>query len=433
MQALQVSQALSPALLRARALLATWAADARRLPPHDLLDRIVAQGGLRARYAAAVPPELRAAALGHLDALLALSLELDGGRYATPYKLVRALRRRPLCVKARTDAQAVQLLTIHGAKGLEAPIVFVMDADSVNERGENATALIDWPAEQDHPTCFAFVASEAQVPPSLAEAMERERFARAREELNGLYVAMTRAREQLVFSATSPHRRGSERSWWQRLGDDVPDVESWAEDALPAHMSAARIGTEPVLLPELPVLPRPGGAPAEAEVPSPSRDRAAGTARVGEAVHRALEWLTARADPITGWRDAVAAAALAFKLDGAQRAHAELVVGQVLSSPAFRPFLPGDHLRWAGNEVPMAHAGQVLRIDRLVQLAGERGSLWWVLDYKLDHAPHELAAYREQLARYREAVRQAVAGAEPQAQVRAAFVTGRGEVIEPDL
>ena len=162
-------------------------------------------------------------------------------------------------------------------------------------------------------------------------------------------------------------------------------------------------------------------------------DRDAGTARVGEAVHRALEWLTARADPTAGWREAVATAAQAFGLDAAQRGHAELVVGQVLSHPEFRRFLPGDHLRWAGNEVPMTHAGQVLRIDRLVQLAGAQGSQWWVLDYKLDHAPHELTAYREQLARYREAVRQAVAGAEPQAEVRAAFVTGRGEVIEPDL
>ena len=30
--------------------------------------------------------------------------------------------------------------------------------------------------------------------------------ARRREELNGLYVAMSRARERLVFSATEPHR-----------------------------------------------------------------------------------------------------------------------------------------------------------------------------------------------------------------------------------
>ncbi|PPE70852.1 UvrD-helicase domain-containing protein [Caldimonas thermodepolymerans] len=419
-------EALSPALQRARRLLAAWREDALRLPPHDLLDRIVAQGELRARYAAAVPAELRSAALAHLDALLALALELDGGRYATPYKLVRALRRRPLSVKSRTDAQAVQLLTVHGAKGLEAPVVFIMDTDSASDRPERTTALIDWPAEAACPDCFAFIASEARVPPSLAAVLEHERQARAREELNGLYVAMTRAREQLVFSATAPHRRPSERTWWERIGE-VPGVVRWEGEPEPAPAAAAGPGAAaPLVLCELPALPR------AAEAVAPSVPQAATTARVGEAVHRALEWLTARPDPLDGWRETVAAAARAFGLDDSQRAHAEHVVARVLTSDAFRPFLAGERLRWAGNEVPLAHGGQVLRVDRLVQLADGEGCQWWVLDYKLDHAPHELAAYREQLARYREAVREALAGREPhaQVQVRAAFVTGRGEVIE---
>jgi ATP-dependent helicase/nuclease subunit A len=66
----------------------------------------------------------------------------------------------------------------------------------------------------------------------------------------------------------------------------------------------------------------------------------------------------------------------------------------------------------------------VLRIDRLVQL----DDVWWVLDYKLNHAPHELQGYREQLLRYRDAVRQLQAGA----TVRCAFVTGTGAIIEID-
>lgn len=424
----------SPALLRARGLLARWAEDARRLPPHDLLDRIVHQGELHARYAAAVPAELRAAALAHLDALLALALELDGGRYATPYRLVRALRRRPLAVKARTDAQAVQLLTIHGAKGLEAPVVFIMDTDTANDRGETATALIDWPAHASHPTCFAFMASERQAPPSLQGVLERERFARSREELNGLYVAMTRAREQLVFSATCPHKRSSERTWWDRYTKDAPGVEGWPGDEHGAAVEGAGSSvSEPIRLSALPRLHRPGGAsarggagparPPEHELRVPVD----GAARVGEAVHKALEWLTARPDPRLRWQDSVLAAARAFGLDTAQRAHAERVVGDVLHSASFGAFLDAARIRWAGNEVTVALDGQVLRIDRLVHLAGPQADEWWVLDYKLEHSPQELGSYREQLERYRQAVQQALAVG---ARVRAAFVTGQGEVVE---
>ncbi|AKJ28928.1 UvrD-helicase domain-containing protein [Caldimonas brevitalea] len=426
------SESLSPALRRARALLAAWAEDARALPPHDLLDRILHQGELRPRYAAALPPELRGAALAHLDALMALSLELDSGRYATPYKLVRALRRRPLAVGARTDLQAVQLLTIHGAKGLEADAVFVVDADTPAERSETATVLVDWPAEAPWPTCFAFVASERQIAPSLQGVMERERQARAREELNGLYVAMTRARQRLVFSATQPHLRGVERSWWQRLCEDAPQLEhQTADDTAEADGSlSARDPALPVTLRDLPPLQRPG-APAEGA--QGERGRAARndrTARIGEAVHRALEWLTDPARTPGPPPQAVASAARTFGLDAAQQAQALDAVRGILASPAFQRFVvPGDTLRWAGNEVPLAHEGQLLRIDRLVQLGSPDGDQWWVLDYKLEHAPEQLPAYREQLERYRRAVAQAIGDGDT-TRVRAAFVTGQGDVIE---
>jgi ATP-dependent helicase/nuclease subunit A len=49
-----------------------------------------------------------------------------------------------------------------------------------------------------------------------------------------------------------------------------------------------------------------------------------------------------------------------------------------------------------------------------------------VLDYKLQHAPQELAAYRDQLARYRAAVQ----AAQPGEEVRAAFITGAGRLVE---
>ena len=54
------------------------------------------------------------------------------------------------------------------------------------------------------------------------------------------------------------------------------------------------------------------------------------------------------------------------------------------------------------------------------------GPVWWVLDYKLSHAPEELDAHRAQLLRYRAAV----ARAQPGEEVRCAFVTGAGRVVE---
>lgn len=424
---------LTPALARARKLLTDWAGLATWLPPHDLIDRIISEGDLRARFAAAVPPQMRLAALSHLDALLSLSLQLDGGRYSTPYRFVRALRKRDLTMPARAEPDAVQLLTIHGAKGLEAKVVFVMDADtearsSSTDRNDGNTVLIDWPAEDPHPRCFAFVASEGDVPPSLRITMEKERAARGREELNGLYVAMSRAREMLYFSSTEPHRRGSEATWWQRVTqpeDTVVVPIGLADLAISKAPPAATrpgtaVGAATAVISEIPLVEREVVAPraGAGETGNPM------TARVGEAVHRSLEWLTGQPDLDV---DAIlSATASAHQLDANGRAHASSAVRAILNSSAFQPFMVGAGVRWAGNEVEIAHRGQLHRIDRLVLREDGSEPEWWVLDYKIEHTPQDIPEYREQLAGYRAAVQDT----EPGTKVRAAFVTGQGEVVE---
>ena len=76
--------------------------------------------------------------------------------------------------------------------------------------------------------------------------------------------------------------------------------------------------------------------------------------------------------------------------------------------------------------MPVSEGGELLRIDRLVQLDAVGGPVWWVLDYKLQHAPQQLDAYRAQLLRYRAAVRRV----QPGESVRCAFLTGAGLVVE---
>ncbi|WP_428425209.1 UvrD-helicase domain-containing protein [Methylibium sp.] len=407
----------SAALDRARALWPGWAQAAASLPPHDLLDRIVAEGEVRERYAAVVPPAGRALVLAAIDALLAQSLLLDGARHATPYNFVRALKRRRVLLPPQSAADAVQLLTIHGAKGLEARAVFVIDTTPEPTRSETATLLIDWPADAAHPSCCAFVASESRCPPSLRGLMAAEQAGRAREELNALYVAMTRAREQLVLSATAPFRAPGGRSAWQRLADAgaasrTPVVAADAD----AATGAASTGTGVTLL----GLPRVSGwEPITADTPENDSSEAA---RLGRAVHRVLEWLPEAA----ALDAAAAAAALEFALPAGAAARVAALAAVVLGSPACARFFDRSALQWSGNEVAIAWRGAALRIDRLVALRTPGGPEWWVLDYKLQHAPQAIEAYREQLAGYRDAVQ----ALQPGEAVRAAFITGAGAVIE---
>jgi ATP-dependent helicase/nuclease subunit A len=403
-------------LQRARQLLARWRDAARELPPHDLLDRIVAEGDLLARLAAAVPPARRAAAQQAVEAVLAQSLELDGGRYATPYGFVRALRRRALKATPPVQPDAVQLLTVHGAKGLEARVVFVMDAEPEAQHHETATLLVDWPVESTAPRRCAFVYSESRCPPSLAGVLTQERAAREREELNGLYVAITRAKQSVVFSRVQPHRGAAQPSWWHRVQAVLrPWTPATARAPLPADAVAR--------LRELPAL-----AMGEPRAAAARGDDA--TARLGQAVHRVLEWACGpaghRASQVQ-WGPLAAAAVAEFALPADAADEVQRLARAMLTSPAAAGFFGDPSIEWAGNEVPVSVDGESLRIDRLVARREADGRrVWWVLDYKLQHRPQDLAGYREQMRRYRDALRRA----QPGDAVRCAFVTGAGEVLE---
>ncbi|MFL6664375.1 MAG: UvrD-helicase domain-containing protein, partial [Rhizobacter sp.] len=261
-RALRDLEAPSPALRRARELLARWRAAAQQLPPHDLLDVVVAEGDVRQRLAAAVPAERRTAALAAVDALLHQALTLDGARYVTPYNFVRALKRRAIKVPAALQPGAVQLLTVHGAKGLEAEVVFIVDSDPESKPVETATVLIDWPVESPHPMRCAFLYATSRCPPVLQPVLQREVAAREREEQNGLYVAMTRAKSRLVFSATEP-RAASDRapSWWDRV---QPWVQPWQGAAAEGRDAPATTRPDAALA-VLPMLRRaPPAAPKAA-------------------------------------------------------------------------------------------------------------------------------------------------------------------------
>ncbi len=441
---LSAAQLPSPALQQAQALMQGWLEVADVLPPHDLLDRIVHQADVLARLAAAVPPARCVAALHAVHALLAAALSQQGGRYLSLYGFVRALRSGAVRAHASAPAAAVQLLTVHGAKGLEARAVVVADADPEARPPGRGVVLVEWAVEDAAPSRVAFLHSESRIPKSLEGLWRRETEAAAREELNGLYVAMTRAREWLVFSRTEAHRAASGRSWWQRVGTST---ERWTPDAMVAagsvpnavHTSAPLPAAVPAAA-QVPVLPTLRWQ-AQAVPPKVAADVAA--ARLGQAVHRVLEWAGRPGLP-AGALDLAAAgraAAAEFSLPPAAALRVPQIAGQILASPACARFFGGAALRWAGTEVPVASQGESLRIDRLVALAeagagdpsgaggpgGEGARLtWWVLDYKLHATPAEMPAYREQLQRYVAAVQ----ALQPGDRVRGAFITGRGELVE---
>jgi ATP-dependent helicase/nuclease subunit A len=398
------------------------------LPPHDALAAIYQHAQVIERCMAAAPAAQRTSVAHNLQALLAAALDADGGRFLTPYAWVRALKSGSVRAPAASglNPAAVQLLTVHGAKGLEAHTVLMLDTNAAAEKARSMDVLIDWPAEQGAPTTFAFLASESAPPVCVQSALQHEQAARAREETNALYVAMTRAQHTLALSAHAV-RSPDPASPWQRLEALGEQLAVPTVDVAPAALacSSSESVEEHFYIQKMPLAQwNIARAAIKSIVPDPAEaapEQAADSlaSRIGQCMHRLLELYT----PGFDMASAVRSVGLQFQLDAAQAAQA-LALAQRITAGEAAWLWDSAQVDWQANEVELVHGGELLRIDRLVRHRASQ--VWWVLDYKSSAAPQRQLALREQLGRYAEALRASTPGA----AVRAAFVTGDGRVVE---
>ena len=449
---LQNSEHLRQEIRRLGAKLELWKSWIDSLPPHDALDAIFHDGDVLARYASAAPETRREGVLANLNALLSAALDIDQARYLTPYAFVRAMKAGLSAANSdgesdmadvtqtvkspmTSDDSAIRLLTIHGAKGLEADVVIILDADATPTPAASMRVLVDWPGETATPTSFVFLASESRPAPSAAAAFDIEKQARLREELNAFYVAMTRAREQLVISSSQP-RNSNVESWWQRMQAvaEPAEINSLSEvDSEIEFKTDISADIELLVLPSL--------KNTENTLNKASNTNLAGVSiaydaienvvnlggealvkeaneslesRLGQAMHRLLQ----RVD-----LTAVDAVALEFSLSSQEAEQAAQMAQRVMAGEGAWAW-DNTLLSWQGNEIELTAQGKLLRLDRLVRRkdTGE----WWVLDYKSESQPQNKPELVAQMRAYVAAVQACYAGE----AVKAAFLTATGKLIE---
>lgn len=410
------AQAQAPAAVRrAAALLEGWVGEAGWLPAHDLLDRIYHQGEVEARYAAAAPAHLRAGVLANLRALPALSLKSSSGRYPSLPRFLDELRawRDKAGDEAPDEPPAaagdtVRLLTIHAAKGLEAPIVFLIKADETGCGEDPYGVVLDWPADAARPRHYSLHGPRDWRGPARDALFAQERALTERERLNLLYVAMTRARQVLVVSG---------------LEEAKPD--SWLELARQGLARADLTGLPAIEMCAPGAVATPAGETARTAAPLPPvgtrREPATEEAEWGVRVHRYLELAC------KGWEEAAIERDLGCPAADFQRIrdHARAL----LQAPHLRRFFDPRRYRAARDELTFVdRGGELRRIDRLVEFENEV----WVLDYKTGGLTEPDPARRaephlEQLATYRRAVTDLY----PDRPVRAALIFADGVLYEP--
>ena len=174
----------------ARAFVPTWLARVDRVPPSELLEQILEDTA----YAFELGGARRLQAWENIKKMRGLVRRLQNRGYATLARVAEHLDSLGAGDESNAVLEAVDavnLMTVHASKGLEFPIVFVVNlARGATGPPRPVRVLVDGEAES------------VSVGPFASEMEEADREQDKHETRRLLYVAMTRARDRLYLSSS---------------------------------------------------------------------------------------------------------------------------------------------------------------------------------------------------------------------------------------
>jgi len=208
-----------------------WTNLSQSLPIHDFLDYIYHDISIYSQYENKIPEHYVYRVHANLKQFLSLALEIDSGRYPSLGRFIAKLKLMHQNDNSPDEALqihpqgAVRILTIHGAKGLESPIVFLADTATNRSKAQKPyEPLINWPADSNKPTDFLVCPSKKQYTDHISTLVKSKQQSSLTEDSNLLYVALTRAKQGIVISG-SVNKQLSKLSWYDLIKKSLDSVD----------------------------------------------------------------------------------------------------------------------------------------------------------------------------------------------------------------
>lgn len=417
-----------PHWTEAHAVLSDWLAMADYVTPARFLE-VILSGPLDGRRK--LLRRLGEAARDPIEELVASALAFEQEEIASLDRFLAWFGQGQVEVKRDPSApsNAVRVMTVHGAKGLEAPLVLLADATHDPEKVGGPSSIFDVPLPGVGKIPMIRPRKD-ECAPIFRALIEGAKVADQEEHWRLAYVGLTRAAERLVVAGVKPKRDVPPMSWhaavgraMQTLGAAAVEVDGWgsslvwaAEGTPKGAVKSGKSPLEPIALPEW--LRQP--APPEARPPRPlapsqiAEDRDVApppspdmreAARRGTLLHSLFERL-----PGVPLSDRLQLALLWLERAGVEQpARQEIAEAacSVIADPAFADLFSPDALA----EAPIA---ATLPDGRVVAGAVDRlcigPDLVRVIDFKTGRGvPADLAgvpkAHRAQMEAYAEALK----------------------------
>ena len=158
-----------------------------------------------------------------LEEFLTICLSYERTQPGTLYHFIKWFITGASEIKRDMDATAgVRIATVHGSKGLEAPVIFLIDtvrtpdADAVLPIPENEIPIAKRAKEHNIPNAWIWSprGTESARRTIALDAAKQDDIA---EYYRLLYVAMTRARDRLYIYGHTPYKNAPEIAWHTQL------------------------------------------------------------------------------------------------------------------------------------------------------------------------------------------------------------------------
>ena len=255
-QALQARRAEQPDWAAAWTLFEALRAQVDFTTPYALLAELLGVHGGRAKLLRRLGEE----AAEPIDELLAEALAHGRREAASLQTFVHQLRRGGMLIKRQSDAGGggaggpggglVRIMTVHGAKGLQAPIIILPDTTEIPRQQQKQTLFWLRQSQQQPGLAVPVFCPRASLRSQAVEAARQDEQRSALAEYNRLlYVALTRAEDELIICGAAARRALPPESWYatvqagfQRLPGAVRDGENTVLRAPQAALQADRTG-----------------------------------------------------------------------------------------------------------------------------------------------------------------------------------------------
>ncbi|MCP4184395.1 MAG: UvrD-helicase domain-containing protein, partial [Hyphomicrobiales bacterium] len=198
------------------------------LPPHEFFSEILSSNSGRKKFKSRLGDEVDDV----LDAFMLESLNHSNNGGTGLQEFIHVLETSAPDIKRELDLQKdeIRVMTVHSAKGLEAPIIFLVDpgAPAFSSHHRPSVLRIDCNA-----TTPAFLWQPGKDDGSeLTAAIQAQFQQKAEEEYRRLlYVAMTRAEDKLVVCGYANRNTGSLTTWHKMVKDSlIRECEEISDD-----------------------------------------------------------------------------------------------------------------------------------------------------------------------------------------------------------